>query len=89
MFVIVRATEVALFGNGLVGLEIQSRSLEADERKLINSLFPNTEGRVMELLDREALLTAMDGNASVEGITPVTHKTLTNTPKVKRVDPLV
>lgn len=60
MLVFVRAEQVHLYGNGLVGLEIQSRPLERDERKLLQSLFPHSMDQCEELLAKEALLTAME-----------------------------
>lgn len=58
--VFIRAESIRAFGGGLFAIEVPARTLEPDEHKMLDQLFPNTQLRIEELLSTEALISAQE-----------------------------
>ena len=78
--VFIQTPRVHIYGDGIVGIEVEGRDISAEERDLLHRLYPNLVDRAFQLLDQESLLGSM-----VRDVTPLstTHDIIETTKKVK------
>ena len=77
----IKAEQIEDCGGGLFAIQIPTRILTDDERNVISELFPNLADKVYEVLEKEALVSAIADPAL-----PVPSKTKGKVKKQSRVE---